>query len=464
MEEKKIISLELKHHLSANNRNYYGELFVPASEGDILDTKQRLRCLFGEQPEVTVLGCSLVPELEEIRPVGTLLEYNALAKRLESLPTEEVGAFRALITKSLAENKYGMSVKDLINMTYGLDTIGVAHNIFTDEMLGAFVIENGMNDMVNDLPDEIVKLLDRSAVGMLQRKADSGFYCSRNYYILDGYKPSIIYDGVSLPEELMPDPITFQIAEDGSICSPIRYLNHIPVRTDKDPETLRKLKNIWNNMDASKQIAFKAILESEKPNTLEDCRFLAGCLRNYEFSYFSDDPDSFAKEYLRFHLPDNLQSDTLQRAPLYEFGTELLRKIGATVTDYGVISEADGILFGQHPSSTEENIFITHFDVVEVLGQKALYANWRWMKGEIPDGCYCYDVRADDGSPFGTLEPTVFVDYGGSLLVKQPIDFGEKGYIEFSEDTSPNFLGETMTVEEFANMDFTEDERMDMQL
>ena len=106
MTNKKIISLELKHHLASNNRSYYEELTVPVDEAEILDVKHRLRCFFGEQPEVSVLGCSLVPELEEIRPSGSLLEYNALAKRLESLPDEDIRSFHALLVKALAENKY----------------------------------------------------------------------------------------------------------------------------------------------------------------------------------------------------------------------------------------------------------------------------------------------------------------------------------------------------------------------
>ena len=173
MEEERILSLELKHRVAANGRNYYEDLFVPANDAEITDIKQRLRCLYGEEPEITVLGCSLVPELTELRPVGTLLEYNALAKRLASIPDEECRAFQALLAKALAENKYEMPVKELINMTYGLDKIMTVSNVYTDEMLGAFAIENELNDAINNLPADVVALLDRSAVGMLQKEGGS---------------------------------------------------------------------------------------------------------------------------------------------------------------------------------------------------------------------------------------------------------------------------------------------------
>ena len=464
MEERNIISLELKHHLAVNDRNYYEELLIPVTDAEITDIKHRLRCSFGEEPEITVLGCRLIPELEEIRPVGTLLEYNALAKRLISIPDYEANAFRALITKALAENKYEIPVRDLINMTYGLDKITIASNVFTDERLGAFVIENGMNDTINELPDEIVKLLDRSAVGMIQRKEDNGFYCSRNYYVLANYEMPVVYDGLKLPQELMPDHVSFRIDENGVIHSPIPYLARLSVRDGNDTETLQKMANIWNNMNAGQQIAFKAILESEQPTSLEDCKYLSGCLRNFEFSYFSDEPDEFAKEYLLYHLPENFPTETLRKASLYDLGAELIERLGATVTPYGVISEPDGVLFRKHQGTTGEDFFTTKYDLVEVFGQKALYTNWRLSKGETPEGCYSYDIRAGDGSPFATLEPSVYVDYAGSLLVKQPIDFGDKRYIEFTEETSPNFLGEDMTVVEFDNTDFTDEERNRIQL
>ena len=464
MEEERILSLELKHRVAANGRNYYEDLFVPANDAEITDIKQRLRCLYGEEPEITVLGCSLVPELTELRPVGTLLEYNALAKRLASIPDEECRAFQALLAKALAENKYEMPVKELINMTYGLDKIMTVSNVYTDEMLGAFAIENELNDAINNLPADVVALLDRSAVGMLQRKADHGFYCSRNYYVLADYETPTVYDGVNLPQELMPDHVTFRIDGNGVIHSPIPYLNNLSIREADDPETLEKLERIWNNMNAGQQIAFKAILESEQPTRLADCRYLSGCLRNYEFSYFSDENDAFAKEYLAFHLPENFQSEALQKANLYDLGTELLKRMGATVTDYGVISESDGALFEKYTDATGEALETTKFDLIEVQGQKGLFSNWRLTSGEIPDGCHCYDIRTDDSGNFGTLEPKVFVDFGGSVLVKQPIDFGENGYITISDNDAPNFLGEDMTVDEFMKADFSEEEGMEMTL
>lgn len=62
---------------------------------------------------------------------------------------------------------------------------------------------------------------------------------------------------------------------------------------------------------------------------------------------------------------------------------------------------------------------------------------------------------------WNTIEPKVGVNHGGTVLVRDVLDFGENGYIPLDEDTEPNFLGETMTVSEFAEEE-AQDEAMQM--
>ena len=45
--------------------------------------------------------------------------------------------------------------------------------------------------------------------------------------------------------------------------------------------------------------------------------------------------------------------------------------------------------------------------------------------------------------------PLVVVNHGGTVLVKEPIDFGGADRINLTEDTSPNFLGGAMRVHDF---------------
>ena len=97
-------------------------------------------------------------------------------------------------------------------------------------------------------------------------------------------------------------------------------------------------------------------------------------------------------------------------------------------------------------------------EVVEVLGQTALFTNGRVTQKELPDGLYKYDLREGESIAFATIEPSVAVNHAGTIITKEPIIFGAEGYIEFDDNSSPNFLGDEMSVEEFLNMDFSQDE------
>ena len=47
------------------------------------------------------------------------------------------------------------------------------------------------------------------------------------------------------------------------------------------------------------------------------------------------------------------------------------------------------------------------------------------------------------------LENGLFDNRGGTVLTRQPIDFGGADRIDLTEDTSPNFLGGAMRVHDF---------------
>lgn len=91
----------------------------------------------------------------------------------------------------------------------------------------------------------------------------------------------------------------------------------------------------------------------------------------------------------------------------------------------------------------------TDFETIELLGHSALFTNERLTREDIPQGMYCYHLRHGNDGQFCTVEPRVNANHGGSVITKEPIDFGKEGYISFTEETSPNFTGESMTLEEF---------------
>ena len=109
------------------------------------------------------------------------------------------------------------------------------------------------------------------------------------------------------------------------------------------------------------------------------------------------------------------------------------------------------------PALNEERL-----DVIELLDHRALFSNGRIKPEQIPEGLHVYDLRhSDDGGRFCSIEPKVGVNHGGTVIMRDILDFGESGYIPLDEDTEPNFLGEEMTAEEFAEKEAL-DESMQM--
>ena len=84
-------------------------------------------------------------------------------------------------------------------------------------------------------------------------------------------------------------------------------------------------------------------------------------------------------------------------------------------------------------------------DVIEVLGRKALFSNGRILPEEIPEGLYAYDLRySDEEGQFISIEPKVGVNHGGTVLMRELLDFREKGYLSFIlEHDNPIKDGET---------------------
>lgn len=90
------------------------------------------------------------------------------------------------------------------------------------------------------------------------------------------------------------------------------------------------------------------------------------------------------------------------------------------------------------------------YERIELFGQTALFTNDRITDADIPKGTYCYDLRrSDDGERFCSIEKRVAVNRGGSVVTKEPLDLGEKGFIPLTEDTEPNFMGEIVTFADF---------------
>ena len=520
MINKKVMEIEL----SADNQNfddyYYADIQLPAEDYEIRDALQRVRGVGRDENDldISILNCELLLQLDNVRIDGlTIKELNFFARRLAELSNDEIMMFQAVAPRFLPDEGDLIAMKDLINLTYGLDGVSVIPNVYSDEQLGEFVIDNDLNEDIAAIPEASLYLLDKAQIGKLQRKNDGGIFVGNNYVVAGEYELPKVYDGVTLPETDNTEEYAFclQIAEapmndseetadsaewislpieraeadriaqmhnerDITDCVYYGFESAIPQIESEmfgdmaDFDKLNSLSSHISLLSPTDQVKFKAVLEAEHPKGLNEVADIADNLWKYELTSSPSNSDQFFKQYLAHHLDSRFDSEWLDTLLTGNEGNRLLSRLGATATDYGIISARRLSLYELVPYNQPEavkelstqSMTDEKLEVIEILDRVALFSNGRIADNEVPDGLYKYDLRqSDDGDTFVTVEPCVKVNHGGTILLKEALDFnedtydfGENVYLTLNDDTSPNFTGELMTAEEFMNTDFTEEQ------
>ena len=312
---RKIMRLELSAENPVHGGYYYAELLLPAADYEIKDAMQRTRAVGRENTvEVSILECDILPELQDIRlDTFSLDELNFLAKRLSFLPNEELPVFYAVTEQIFNDaDENPVSIKDLINCTYSLDTVPVAHNVSNLAELGRFAFENELLSDLEGIPESAVPFLNAEQIGRVQQKNDNGVFDGRLYIPTVHYDRPEIYDGVTLPDEessdfvirllvsgtpehIKGDPVdraiwlnlpmasdilanyaaAFNEADIGD-CVYYDFESVIPQITSEmfgsmsDVQTLNKLAAEISIMSEAEQVKFIAILDAENMASIQD--------------------------------------------------------------------------------------------------------------------------------------------------------------------------------------------------
>ena len=394
----KQIKLEIAAENPESRSWLYADLQLPAEEHEIRDAFQRARITSPDTyHEFSIYECEAIPALPFRRlDSPSLDELNYLAKRLDSLNEEERLVLQAVSPKILKVGEDELvSPKDLINMTYGLDEVSIISNVGNAQQLGQFVIENDLHTDVEAVPDDSVYLLDRTRIGQLQQQNDGGVFIDGKYIVTAEYELPEVYDGKNLPienptswfafkmdvtrppasddlgeVEAVAETLTLPVdrAEADELakrlgmeriedCVYLGFESSIPqIDADKfgdmhDFDQLNNLSEMMLEMSPSDQVKFKAVLSAEEPEKIEQILDIARSLDQYEFAPMVEDEAHFFKSYLLRHLDEKIDPRWLDSLLARNEGTELLERVGGTLTDYGVISSRGGSLYDPVPRS-----------------------------------------------------------------------------------------------------------------
>lgn len=399
---KKTITVEMAAGGYLGEEMFFATLKLPAQSYEIQDALQKLRLTSSRDanPRMEVCCCEILPELTDMRlDSPSVQEMNFLAQRLAQLSDSEAIALRGVWKRLEKEGHLEEPVRamDLINMTYGLDTVMIAANVRNDYELGEFVLNGDLDDDLIHLSERIVELLDLDAVGREYRINQAGEFVGQHYVVAGEYQLQQVYDGIHIPAQEQETPFVFrlQIAEspvddsmenlstaewislpidrdeadriarnhnEGCIedCYYYGFESAIPQITEEhfgdmlSFVRLNRLAAEIARMKPSEQVKLKAVLEHEKPVTLEAVQDVVDYLGEYLLDNRIGDADSYFKEYLLRHLDARFDARWLDGLAVCTEGTNLMQRLGAAETDYGIVSARGGQLYTLVPFEQEQ--------------------------------------------------------------------------------------------------------------
>ncbi len=99
------------------------------------------------------------------------------------------------------------------------------------------------------------------------------------------------------------------------------------------------------------------------------------------------------------------------------------------------------------------------FELMELFGKRVLFTNMRVDRSTVPEGLYVYEVRDEDCTgKICEIKPIIMVNHWGTIICKEPIEMDEVWHSKFVDEGDYWYLGDTAKLEEFINMDYSEEQ------
>ena len=199
----------------------------------------------------------------------------------------------------------------------------------------------------------------------------------------------------------------------------------------------------WNSYDPVKNtdahLEFSTAWSAPHPILEELSARFPGVYITHEWADGDIGQNCGSREYLNGECVGDWTPETQKEA--IDFATDIWKILPK---DAGFVLSKDGNHY------VNEN---AQFEFITLFGKPALFTSERIGDADIPENMYVYHVRGDDETTggFAELAPRVMVNHYGSVITKEPIDFGEDGYIVFTPETEPNFIGGSITLCEYAD-------------
>ena len=355
------------------DKDTYVTLELPADPYAVLDAWERLRLApdtrvewemedYGEFPV-------LFPGLQSGEGFPAL---NALAERLTSLDSRQRTAFEGLVK---LQDGRPMEPDALITLSEQAKHCQVAPEATDDASLGRVYAANGSIPEVKDVPDKVFELLDFQLLGRRIRQSAGGVFTRQGYVVPDGnWKPTEGQEPRIAPEaptgffrlelrlgeeraeltlpagqELVE--VRDQMEAVGiSNCAVTAFHSRVPQfpaawATPERLDTLNCLAlrlTVLEDREPLKLVKYKAVLETSPPTSLEDAMALTEQLDAYNLNWVTASPEDVARGELRRSMGEENADLLCRYLNLYGYGETLIQQYGGELTDYGLLTRADG--------------------------------------------------------------------------------------------------------------------------
>ena len=352
-----------------NRKYFYSQLELPASDGAVYDALQKARATDRDaEMDISVINSPYLPELADTLIDGiNIWELNMLAEKLEELYREDYSSLEKLNALFLYRKEQGfyedgVSLSELLNMTYGLDNIARYGGIENTQSLGEMLIDQRMTDGIVEVTDQNAYYLDKKQIAQTRMSQRKGIFYEGNYYETADFKMPNVYKHDEQPKKDYSDlKSAFRLlmmsenSEEKWInlptekrefenCKCIGYETAIPQIKSAyfyETENFTKLNAIakaFMAMSERQRLAFKAVLQAEKISDLDEVIETAKNISDYEIEPYAYAEPDFFQSYIMHFL--NSRFDT---AWLYDTLSDtadqmLLKKLHAKFSDYGVVS------------------------------------------------------------------------------------------------------------------------------
>jgi len=355
------------------DKDTYVTLELPADPYAVLDAWERLRLApdtrvewemedYGEFPV-------LFPGLQSGEGFPAL---NALAERLTSLDSRQRTAFEGLVK---LQDGRPMEPDALITLSEQAKHCQVAPEATDDASLGRVYAANGSIPEVKDVPDKVFELLDFQLLGRRIRQSAGGVFTRQGYVVPDGnWKPTEGQEPRIAPEA----PTGFfrlelQLGEERAEltlpagqelvevrermeavglpnCAVTAFHSRVPQlpaawATPERLDTLNCLAirlMVLAERDSLALIKYKAVLEVSSISSLEDAMALTERLDAYNLNWAAASPEDVARGELRRSMGEENADLLCWYLNLYGYGEALIQQYGGELTDYGLLTRADG--------------------------------------------------------------------------------------------------------------------------